>query len=127
MDKKLFGKNDLILLLSLLGILLFIALFLHMTKTEGKTVVVSVDGNREISFPLSEDIEYDIEGYEGGRNRLIIEKKKVRLTESSCPDHLCEKTGEIDSVGQSIICLPNRVVVEIVGSEESEFDAVAGE
>ena len=47
------------------------------------------------------------------------------LKDTSCPDHLCEKMGRISSSGQSIICLPNRVVVEITGAAQ-EYDAVVG-
>lgn len=123
---KLFKKNDLILIGALLiGFLLMIC-FLYFWKKGGAYAVVSVDGQEVISFSLEEDIEYEIKGYEGGTNTLIIKDGKAYLTDSTCPDHLCEHMGVIDKVGQSIICLPNRVVVEISGSSgDAEYDSIS--
>ena len=50
------------------------------------------------------------------------------LKEASCPDHLCINMGRIRKTGQSIICLPNKVTVEIRGKKESDdgIDAIVG-
>ncbi len=127
MDKKIFRKHDLILIGFIFILFLLILLVVRFTKRDGSMVTVSIDGEVKESFPLSKDLEYTIDGYDGGRNTLIIKDGKAYLQESSCPDHLCEKMGEIGNVGESIICLPNRVVVEITGDDgEKEYDAVVG-
>ena len=109
-------KNDLILIGGLLAVLVVLLAVLMVTKSSGAYAVVSVDGVEVATFPLSEDTTYVINGYNGGNNTLIIKEGKAHLEDSSCPDHLCEHMGKIDKVGQSIICLPNRVVVEIRGA-----------
>ena len=127
MDKKLIGKNDLIMIgvLVLCGLVIAGALFL--TREKGNQVVVSVDGQVVNSFPIDKDTEYVIEGYEGGRNTLIIKDGVAYMSDASCPDHLCMGMGKISQVGQSIICLPNRVVVEIRGDgDEPEYDVIGG-
>ena len=48
-----------------------------------------------------------------------VRNGKIHLTNASCPDKLCEKTGYIGSSGQSIICVPNKITVSVVGSNES--------
>ncbi len=53
-----------------------------------------------------------------------ISNGNVWMLESDCGDKVCVKTGEIHSSGQSIICVPNRVTIDISG--ESGIDAVAG-
>lgn len=126
MERKLVGKNDLILIGVLLVCFAAIAAALFFTKKEGKQVVVSVDSKEVAMFPLDKDIEYEIEGYDGGKNVLIIKDGVAYMSEASCPDKLCMHMGKINQVGQSVICLPNRVVVEIKGdSSESEYDAVS--
>ena len=121
-----FKKNDFILVGILLIGFLFISGFLHFGKRGGAYAVVSVDGKEVISFSLKEDIVYEIKGYDGGSNTLIIRDGKAHLTDSSCPDHLCEYMGEIDQVGQSIICLPNRIVVEIrENGVEATYDTIS--
>lgn len=49
----------------------------------------------------------------------------VDMTDADCPDGLCVNQRPISSDGESIICLPNQVVVQIVSQDESELDAVA--
>ena len=122
-------RYDIILIIGLLVITAIIALGVRLTEKTGKTVVVSVDGVEKYTFPLDEDLEFKIEGYEGGINYLVIKDGEAYLTEASCPDLLCVHMGKISSQGQSIICLPNRVVVEIRDDNESdpkEFDAIVG-
>lgn len=122
-------RYDIILIIGLLVITAIIALGVRLTEKTGKTVVVSVDGVEKYTFPLDEDLEFKIEGYEGGTNYLVIKDGEAYLTEASCPDLLCVHMGKISSQGQSIICLPNRVVVEIRDDNESdpkEFDTIVG-
>lgn len=129
MNNKSKIRYDIILIIGLLVITMVIAMAVRFTKKTGKTVVVSVDGVVKYTFPLDEDLEFKIEGYEGGTNYLVIKDGEAYLTEASCPDLLCVHMGKISSQGQSIICLPNRVVVEIRDDNESdpkEFDAIVG-
>ena len=129
MNNKSKIRYDIILIIGLLVITMVIAMAVRFTKKTGKTVVVSVDGVVKYTFPLDEDLEFKIEGYEGGTNYLVIKDGEACLTEASCPDLLCVHMGKISSQGQSIICLPNRVVVEIRDDNESdpkEFDAIVG-
>ena len=124
--KKLIGKNDIILIGALLAALAAMLCILLVGKRSGSFVVVSVDSGEVISFPLSQDVVYEIEGYDGGRNTLVIENGRAWLEDSTCPDHLCEHMGKIDTAGQSVICLPNRVVVEVRGVDDTgEYDTIS--
>ena len=125
--KKIINKNDLILIGVLLVGAILIAGALFMTRKQGKTVVVSVDSKEVASFPLDKDVEYEIEGYEGGRNFLVIKDGIAYMSDASCPDHLCMHMGQIKDAGQSIICLPNRVVIEIKGGkpDQEEYDTLS--
>ena len=129
MNNKSKIRYDIILIIGLLVITMVIAMAVRFTQKTGKTVVVSVDGVVKYTFPLDEDLEFKIEGYEGGTNYLVIKDGEAYLTEASCPDLLCVHMGKISSQGQSIICLPNRVVVEIRDDNENdlkEYDTIVG-
>lgn len=128
MGNRLIRKNDIYLIGALILSLLILVLFLVLTKEKGNEVVVSVDGKVVKTFSLSENVTYEIEGAGGGRNLLVIENGEAYLKEASCPDHLCINMGSIKSVGQSIICLPNKVTVEIRGEKDSEeeYDTIVG-
>ena len=116
------------------GILLagcIFGLILLLTRHDGAQVQVRVAGTVKTAFPLAEDTTYEITGADGGTNLLIIQDGEAWIEEASCPDGLCMNMGKISRKGQSIVCLPNQVVVEVVDSEgasgaESEIDLVTG-
>ena len=126
MDRK--RKTSLILTVSflLIGILLCLPLFWGGRK--GAAVQVRVDGSVVETFPLEHERVYQIVNGNGGTNLLRISGGEAWLEEASCPDKLCVKMGRISRSGQSIICLPNKVTVEIIGETagEPEVDAVSG-
>jgi len=47
------------------------------------------------------------------------------MQEADCPDQVCVNTRPADREGQSIVCLPNRVVVEVRGSKKDFIDGVS--
>jgi len=78
------------------------------------SVVVSVNGETVRTLPLSETHEEVFRTSSGGSNTLHIQGGKAWVTDASCPDHICEKTGQISEAGEVIVCMPNRLIVQIV-------------
>ena len=107
-------KIEKIVWISIFAVVIVLFIFLKLTSKDGKKVSVRVDGKEIARYELSEDREVVIDGYNGGVNTLIIEDKKAYIKDADCPDKLCEHQGKIHLVGQSLVCLPHRVVVEIV-------------
>lgn len=125
LSHPLWKRGDFFLLLGalLLAAILF-ALFI-LFRTEGARAVVTLDGAEYGSYPLSEDRTVEIRQADGTvTNRLIIQDGRARMEWAACPDQICIEQGEISRQGQSIVCLPGRVAVEITGGEESGPDAV---
>lgn len=118
-------RNDIILLVGILVLsaLLFGVFRLKQTPEAGTCAVVSVKGKEYGRYALSENQVYEIAG-PLGVNRLIIRDGKVWMEEAVCPDHYCIKQGEILNTGEQIICLPNGIIVEIIGGEENGLDAI---
>lgn len=89
------------------------------------TVVVSVDGAEAERFPLGDAArEYTNNGY---TVRVEATAEGVRVARADCPTRDCVRTGVISRAGQSIVCLPARVVVTLAGApSDADFDAVAG-
>jgi hypothetical protein len=78
---------------------------------------VTANGEEVLVRQLGEDYEkLTIPGF-AGDSYLEISDGRVRMIDSACPDKLCVKTGWISSPGESIVCLPNRVVIEIRSGE----------
>jgi hypothetical protein len=83
----------------------------------GRKVRVTADGEQVLVYPLDEGpVEFTVEGF-GGDSYLEISGGSVHMVDSACPDKLCVKTGWISSPGESIVCLPNRVVIEVVSGD----------
>lgn len=84
-------------------------------------VTIKTNGVIEGTYSLGEDQEIEING---GTNRLVIKNGKADMTGATCPDKLCVNQKPVSKDRESIICLPNKVVVEVDSSEHSKFDAV---
>lgn len=114
-DKK---KRDIILILIVLAAaaLLFIGNRLIFSKPP-MMVEVSVDGSVIKTLPLNQDTEVTIDGYGGGTNHLVIKGERVCASGASCPDKVCVNQGWISRTGESIVCLPNRMIARITGGE----------
>ncbi len=91
-------------------------------------VMAVVERNGEIIGHYSLDdgqrIVFEEEGY--GRNVLMIRDGKAYMEEADCPDKLCVKQKPVEKYGESIICLPHRLVIRITGGEAGDTDAVVG-
>lgn len=116
-------KNDIVLIAVIIAVAGLIWLGIRVTRAEGAYAVVTVDGELYGSYPLGEDAEVRI-GDGEHYNILVIKDGEARISEASCPDKLCINQGAKQYDTESIICLPNRVVVEIKGGEKSEHDTV---
>lgn len=85
-------------------------------------VTVKVEGEIQGVYSLAKDQVIEIND---GTNILEIRNGTADVTGADCPDKLCVNQKAISKNGESIICLPNKVVVTVDSSENSQFDAVA--
>ena len=77
-------------------------------KRSHNTIRITVDGKEFGTYSLSQDQIIHI----GDTNVCEIKDGKVTMIEATCPDHYCMKQKAVDEHGGSIICLPNKVVIE---------------
>ena len=115
-------RLDIIVIAAILLASLSLLLILNLTKKEGSIAVVEVDGQVVAEYPLYMDGIFPLNG---GTNVLVIEDGTAYLSYSSCPDHTCENIGKIRYVGETIVCLPNKVTVTINGNAEGGVDLVS--
>ncbi len=117
-------KNDLILIVAIIFLAGVGFLWNHMQgQEEAAAVIVYVEGEKKDTYFLSQDGEYEIKT-KNGRNLLVIQNGKADVTEADCPDSLCVKQASINKNGETIVCLPHKVVVEIESGQETEVDAI---
>lgn len=80
------------------------------------SVTVRADGY-ERTFPLDEDRSVEL-----GHLTVRIEDGYVWVEDADCADKTCERTGKISRAGQSIVCLPNGIVVTISGKSDLSWE-----
>ena len=102
---------DLILVLALLAIGLSALLIFNLVRDAGSYVRVKVGEDVVLERPLDINAEYSING---GSNILQIKEGRVSMTYADCPDKVCVNTGSIYLELDTIVCLPNKVFVEVV-------------
>lgn len=107
----------------LMGILFALAFLLRSFNLQNPVVRIK-KGNQIVEEIRMSDVE-DYEIVNLGTNKVRIEHDGVYMENANCPDKLCVHQGRISKTGQSIICLPNKIIVEIVG-KKPDVDAVSG-
>ena len=60
-----------------------------------------------------------------GTNTVQVERGRIRVSEADCPDQVCVNRGWISDGTVPIICLPHKLMIEIVGGEGA-LDGGAG-
>ena len=120
-------RNDLIFIAAVLALVAIGAATLFFLRGEGSTVQVEVDGTIIGTYPLSVDREVEIITGENGeeRNLLVIRDGKATVSTATCPDGICASHKPISREGESIVCLPHKVVITVIGGSGEEPDIIA--
>lgn len=121
-------KNDIIFIAVLLLLVSVAALVMFLFRTRGDRVIVTVDGQFWGEYSLNEDRTVEIRNGDGngdGYNLLIIEGGTAYVKQASCPDGICSSHRPIQYDGECIICLPNKVVVEIRALRKDQPDIIS--
>lgn len=117
-------KNDILLILALLVLAGAAYGILRLTREPGNEAAVTVDGQLVLTVPLTREATVTVGENRGFRNVVEVSGGRVRVVDADCPDRLCVRQGWIRYSGESIVCLPHKLVVTVRGSEH-DLDAVA--
>lgn len=115
-------KNDRILILGILFIALIVLGFQLLRSANGtEKVKITVDGELFGTYRLSEERTVSV----NETNKVLITEGMVSMESADCPDQICVRHQRIKRSGESIICLPNKVVVSIEGGDKEKLDGTA--
>jgi hypothetical protein len=115
-------RNDLLLIAVLLLLAAGGLLALRLFQKTGSTLTVTQNGVQIASYPLDEDGSFTFTDADGGTNLLVIADGKASVTDANCPDQLCVNQHEISANGQTIVCLPHKLVFQVESETEPEVD-----
>ncbi len=117
-------KKDIILGIGIIAAALLMLLVLQINRgEEGNRIQVILDGKIYGTYSLEKNQVIEIE--EGSfYNKIRVEDGKAYMEEANCPDGYCEEQGKISRHTQTIVCLPHKLVVEVL---EADNDTKANE
>ena len=116
---------DVYIIIAVVAISGFLLAMFMMQSNDNQEVIISLKGEEYARIDIDgQEHVFEIET-ELGYNKVIVDKDGVHIEEADCPDHDCVEVGTISKVGQSIICAPHYLVIEIVGSADADLDGIA--
>ena len=116
------SKTWIMLLSALLIICIGLSLWFLLPHEPAAQANIWQDGKLYKTVELGKDQEFTVQS-EYGFNTITVKDGKIAVTAANCPDHYCMKRGFCDG-GTQIVCLPNRLVIKFVGTQE--VDGAAG-
>ena len=116
------GDKILIVFIVLINAFLFAKIG---TGTAGDWVVIEVDQQEVSRHRLSENRVVAVKG-RLGITEVEIEQGKARIRHSPCTNKICIKAGDIQYADRLIACIPNRIVVRVIGEKQRGVDAIVG-
>lgn len=120
MNKRDFIAIAIVIILSAAGFL-----FLNTSHAQGSEVVITLGGSEYGTYSLADDRVIEIKS-DFGSNTVVIENGSVYMKDADCPDRYCVKQGKVKDSGDSVICLPHKLVVGVKSHNgENTIDAVA--
>lgn len=116
--------GDFLIFLAIIAAACGIWIHLAMQQVDQMYGEIWCDGTLYQQFRLDGSV-YKTISLDGKVTEVTIEidGTQMRFTDSQCTDHTCERTGWISRVGQTAVCLPNRVMLKITGNT-TDADAV---
>ena len=135
MKLKDFAKNSLlrpwdgiiVLILVLLSFAPVVVFSLNRATSPTQEAVLSVDGKTIKTFDLTDSSQaytYRYEDVDGDYNLIEVKGKRIRIKEADCGDQICVRRGWIDQSGETIVCLPHKLLIEIKSSDGGEPGSV---
>lgn len=113
-------RNDVIFISALLALAATLLIYLFVFRESGERVEVTVDGQVYGIYSLSENRTEEIRQEGEEVNRLVILDGKAYMESASCPDGICVAHPPVFRQGESIVCLPNRVVVSVISDDDGD-------
>lgn len=101
-------KADIVLSAVLILFALASVGFFTAFKKDGGTVRITVENEQYGEYRLDTDREIVL-----AHNTVEIKNRQVWVVHADCRDQICVEKGKISAKGESIVCLPNGVVVEV--------------
>ena len=110
------NKKDIILIISILIISISTIIYYNSNDDIANKTIVYHGKDVILNIDLNINKIYQVDG-DNGIVKLEVNNKRIRVLEETSNYHLCSKQGYISKPNESIICLPNKIIIEIPSDE----------
>lgn len=115
------NKSDIKLIALLIFVALLLFLFLSLKKDASfQQAYIYYDNQlvKTVNLSINQTRTFEVKGYKG---TVVFETKKnqIRVKEEISPLHLCSKMGYISKSYETIVCLPNKIVVKLKSDDDT--------
>ncbi|MBN2028803.1 NusG domain II-containing protein [bacterium] len=107
-------------------VLIFISLSFTITRwiqDRGYICTISVNGEEVYRLSLNKDKDIGVQG-PIGETRIKIENGSIWITDAPCREKICQKMGKINHTGEVIVCIPNKVIIQVESGDEQTIDGI---
>lgn len=125
MKKDFIKKLDIVLVIAALAVSAVLYFCINAFNEKGDIVSVKVNDLTVAELPINEDTVFEIETENGITNILEISDGTAKMISADCPDKICVNHKSISKNNETIVCLPNKVLITVVSEKENEIDGVA--
>ncbi|MDD3186889.1 MAG: NusG domain II-containing protein [Bacilli bacterium] len=117
------NKNDLKIIFFIIITAIMSIVLINLNDETGQIAHIYYMNKEVKTIDLSINNTYTVLGY-NGEVKIEVKDRKIRVIEENSPLHLCSKQGYIFKSTETIICLPNKIVIKI--TDGNELDGVVG-
>lgn len=121
-------KGDIVIILlviSLSLVLVSINFMNNRSSNHNLKAIIYYNGHIYKEVKLSEEQEFEVIT-DIGRNLVKVHDNGIEIIEADCETQVCVETKIANKNGQMIVCLPNKIVIKVIGGEEDELDGISG-
>lgn len=126
-NKKMTDAESISLRKKILRIILALIFFISLVLSalaffmEKNDTVAFIYSDNKLMYKINlhtvaEPYQIRVDSPNGGYNIIEVKKDSIGVTDASCPDKICQKTGFTHSSSTPVICLPNKLVIKIKSS-----------
>ena len=116
------NKNDWILIIIIIFISLSLLLFFKLTNRESNQALVYNDNKLILTIDLTKDDKYQVMGLNGEVD-IEVKNNQIRVTSETSNYHLCSKQGYISKSWETIVCLPNKIIIRVTSLDQN-YDVI---
>lgn len=113
-------RNDIFLIIGIVLVISVISLIYFCTRKEGSYAVIIKNGVQTAKYSLNDDLTVPIKNGNTVTNVLVIKDGEADITEAICPDQICVEHSAVSKVGETIVCLPEELVIKIIASNSKD-------